>query len=192
MEIKRSINNGFGLLCLCLVVCVSACQDTIEDPYDFYFKTPSLGETAKNIEILYSDSTFVQVRIKGPVMQRVNEAGQSREIFPEGVEIEFLDRQGAVTSWLTADYAVRKAGDKIVTLRENVLMRNTSDEKLRTSELIWNEGDGNIHTTKYVEITRSGEIIQGFGLKTNENMSEYEINAVTGRIKSDEIEKDFQ
>ncbi len=170
----------------------AGCQDTIEDPYDFYFNTPNLGEKAKNIEILYSDSTFVQVRIRGPVMERINEAGQAKEIFPEGVEIEFLDRYGSITSWLTADSAVRKSGDKIVTLRDNVLMRNTENEELRTSELIWNERDGNIHTTKYVEITRSGEIIQGFGLQTNEDMSEYEINAVTGRFKSNEIDKDFQ
>lgn len=169
-----------------------SCGHGIEDPYDFYFNSPQLGETAHNIEILYSDSTYVQVRITGKTLYRYTEAGQVREEFPDGVQVEFLDRAGNVNSWLNAKKGYRRPSEKLVILRDSVIMHNIQKESLRTSELTWNEIDGDIYTTKYVEIRRPGEIIKGFGFKTNEGMTEYEINAVTGRIKSDDLDADFQ
>jgi len=190
-EIKINYRNikRFSMLFLALNL---SCSTGIEDPYDFYFNTPQLGETARNIEILYSDSTYVQVKITGPTLLRIAEGGLMREEFPDGIEVEFLDRNGHPTSWLSAKRAIRQPVEKIVIFRDSVYMYNTQKEALRSSELIWNEKDGSIHTTKYVEISRPGEIIQGFGLKTNEDLSEYEINAVTGRIKSGDLDADFQ
>jgi len=184
--------SAFIIYYLLLALFIGACSHGIEDPYDFYFNTPQLGERAKNIEILYSDSTFVQVKITGPTLYRTSENGVDAEEFPDGVKVEFLDRNGTVTSWLDAKKGYRKPNEKLVIFRDSVVMHNIQRESLKTSELIWNEREGNIYTTKYIEITRPGEIIQGFGLKTNEDMSEYEINAVTGRIKSDDIDSDFQ
>lgn len=185
-------NQPFAYIIAVFFLTLIGCSHGIEDPYDFYFNTPKLGETARNIEILYSDSTYVQVKISGPILYRTIENGIESEEFPDGVKVEFLDRSGRVTSWLDAKKGFRKPTEKLVILRDSVVMHNIQRESLKTSELIWNEKDGSIHTTKYVEIRRPGEIIQGFGLKTNSDMSEYEINAVTGRIKSDDIDSDFQ
>ena len=173
-------------------VLIIGCKQPIEDPYAYYFGSPAVGEVAENIEIFYSDSGYVQVRIKAPVLIRTLEAGLTTEDFPDGVSVEFLDRYGRVNSWLSAKKGTRKPNEKLVVLRDSVVMYNTQDESIRSNELIWTEKDGSIYTTKYVEITRPGEIIKGFGFKTNERMTEYEINAVTGRIKSGDLESDFQ
>jgi LPS export ABC transporter protein LptC len=185
--------NGFKyFLALLYLTILYACGSSIDDPYDFYFNSPKLGETAKNVEILYSDSSYVQIRITGPLMHKSSEAGRSREEFPEGLKVEFLNNYGQVTSWLSAKHGIRSPSEDKVIFRDSVVLENTRWEKLKTSELIWNEKSGGFQTTRYFEITRPEEIIQGIGLKTNKELSEYEINAVTGRIKIEEIESDFQ
>ncbi|MBK7634330.1 MAG: hypothetical protein IPJ13_08580 [Saprospiraceae bacterium] len=49
-------------------------------------------ERGKNIRIIYSDSAVVKVIIHAPVMERYNEPGNSKDVFPKGILLEFLEK----------------------------------------------------------------------------------------------------
>ena len=72
--------------------------------------------------------------------------------------------------------------------RGNVLLYNAQGEKLRTSELIWNEVDKIVYSNKFVRITRADGDIQGYGFKADQDFKNVEILAVEGE-KEYELEK---
>jgi LPS export ABC transporter protein LptC len=174
------------------ILTFSSCVNKKEDIYSLYFKKEDLSEVATDVDLLYSDSSIVQLRVRGPKMIRYIGKGENREEFPEGLQVTFFDKLGNEKSWLSAKYGIRFPAEAKIILRDSVVMHNTDQETLKTSELIWFEQTGNMETRKFVEISRPGEIIRGFGLKADENLTRYEINAVTGRIAADDITSDFQ
>ena len=66
-----------------------------------------LVETAKNIEMLYSDSAVVRVKLTAPVSLRYLDRAKPKEVFPESIHVSFFDQYGKNTSWLTSKYAER-------------------------------------------------------------------------------------
>ncbi len=180
-------------LLLAVVCCLLlSCENKIEDIYSIYFNDNILVEKARDIDLVYSDSARVQLRVSGPLLLKYTNPANPYEEFPEGLHVSFYGSGGTVTSWLDARYGLRQPSQNKVIVRDSVVMRNVNNEVLRTSELIWDEKEGTLYTSKYVEISRPGELIRGFGFRANEDMTRYEINAVTGRIKAQDIEADFQ
>ncbi len=180
------------ILSLCAFVLFHSCTNKVEDIYALHYSEAPPEELATGVDVLYSDSSILQVRITGPVMKRIQDNGQVKEEFPEGMQVEFYDKNGIVESWLDAKYGVRNPLDNEVVVRDSVVMKNTRGELLRTSELKWNEKDGNVYTNKYIQYSSPDEIIKGFGFRADANFTRFEINAVTGRIKLGDIEADFQ
>ena len=111
-------------------------------------------ELAENVNILYSDSATVKMKITSPLMYRYVENRKSIEEFPEGLIVEFYDENQNITSWLEADYALRKESDDIILVKENVSLYNKRKEKLETDELIYDSKKGIISTDKFVKITQ--------------------------------------
>ncbi len=180
------------VIILSCFILLNSCTNKVEDIYALHFSEAPPEELATGVDVLYSDSSILQVRITGPVMKRIQENGQVKEEFPDGMHVEFYDNNGIVESWLDAKYGVRNPLENEVVVRDSVVMKNTRGEILRTSELRWNEKDGNVYTNKYMQYSSPDEIIKGFGFKADANFTRFEINAVTGRIKLGDIEEDFE
>lgn len=140
-------------------------------------------ERAEEVDIIYSDSAVVKVRIMGPVMLSHLDQQDPKQEFPDGVEVEFFDAGGEISSTLVSKYAVRYERKGEVLVRDSVLWRSNNGETLETSELIWNEGLQLITSDKFVVITRPDEIIYGHGFEATQDFSSARINAVEGRIK---------
>jgi len=143
-------------------------------------------ETAKKVEILYSDSAEVKVRIISDIMKRYYNKGGAIDEFPEGILVEFLDNNKNVSSWLVADYAIRKDKEKKFYVKENVMLFNKRQDKLQTDELIWNEELEEIYTNKPVKITQpqTGDTSFGFGFKADQEFTRFEISRRFSGIKN--------
>jgi LPS export ABC transporter protein LptC len=91
-----------------------------------------------------------------------------------------------VTSWLEADYAIRKDKDKKFYVKENVVLYNKRNDKLETDELIWNEELEEIYTNKPVKITQPsiGDTSFGFGFKADQEFTRFEISRKFSGIKN--------
>lgn len=144
-------------------------------------------EVAHDVEILYSDSAIVRVRVRGPLLHNFNERDDARQEFPEGIKIEFLEADLSVRSTLTAKKAVRQQEKGLITARDSVVFVTAKQEKLETEELIWDEKTGKVRTEKFVKVTKPGEVIYGFGLEAEQDFSYWKILVPKGRIKVDQL-----
>jgi LPS export ABC transporter protein LptC len=142
-------------------------------------------ERGKNIRIIYSDSAVIRMIIHAPVMERHIHFRDTKDVFPKGILIEFLDENKKVNSTLKADSAVRENNSAKVTAKGNVIFQNDKGEKLETPELIWDENERIVYTEKIVRITQAekGDTTYGFGFKANQEFNRFEIKKkVQGKI----------
>jgi len=175
-----------------------SCVNDLDDVNSLFEKTEPGVEIATDIEMLYSDSAIVRVRITGPTLLRHLDNEKPRDEFPDGIHVDFLERDGTISSTLDADHADRFTRDKKVVVRsgtdkeKTVILQNILGEKLETSELIWDESKNRIYTEKFVKITKPEEIIFAYGFTANQDFSEYELKRVVARLKADDISSGFK
>lgn len=148
-------------------------------------------EIARDVEILYSDSAVVRIKVTGPVMKRYVYRFRVDEEFPDGVEVTFYDRTGSAHAWLRARYAIRIPSENRIIARDSVVLYNDRGERIEAPELIWDEKEETLSTERFVKITRPDEVIYSRGFKTNQSFTEYEFYAVEGDLLIDEFQEDF-
>lgn len=144
-------------------------------------------EVAHDVEILYSDSAIVRVRVTGPLLHNFNDRENARQEFPAGIQIDFLEVDRSVRSTLTAKSATRQQDKGLITARDSVVFVTVKKEKLETEELIWDEKSGKVRTEKFVKVTKPGEVIYGFGLEAEQDFSYWKILVPKGRIKVEQL-----
>jgi len=180
MNIRLSFLSFFLLLFL-----LTSCENDLEDIKSVATPDELKYETMTNVELLYSDSAIIRVKVMGAKMFRYLDINTPRQEFPEGIKVDFFDQRGRTQSELTARYALRFEKKNEITVRDSVVWESKKNEKLETEELIWDEKLNKVYTKKFVKITRPGEIVYGYGFEANQDFTRWEINAITGRIKVD-------
>lgn len=174
------------------VVMLPACKNEIEDIEALVVKFDTQVETAKNVEILYSDSAQVRVRITGPTMLYYLDRREAKQEFPDGVYVEFFGPAGEITSELAANYGLRMESLNQVIVRDSVVWQSMEGEKLETEELIWDERSRKVFTKKFVVVTRPDEIIYGHGFEADQDFSYSRINAIEGRLKVSQLDQELE
>lgn len=196
MILKISYNK-FSLYCLCFLAMILAsqsCTTDIKDINKIVAPAKSQEEKAINVVITYSDSALVKVRIKSPLMKRYHHQGESYDEFPEGLLVEFLNPSKKVTSWLEADYALRKDKEKKIYVEKNVVLYNKQKDKLETDELVWDEEAEEVYTSRLVKISQpaKGDTSLGYGFKADQEFTRFEIKRKFSAIKNvNELTKDL-
>lgn len=97
----------------------------------------------------------------------------------EGVKINFYNNEQKNTSWLTSLRGKVDDVTKDMYAIDSVVAQNDSGTVLKTSSLMWRNSDQKIVTDKFVTITSPKEIIQGFGLESDQHLENYKISNVT-------------
>ncbi len=174
----------FGLFLL-------ACENDPADIEAFMQKMKTDVETATGVEILYSDSAKLKVRIEGDTMLTYLDKQDPRQEFIDGVFVEFYDDFGNINSTLEALYALRREQKSEVIVRDSVVWQSDEQgKKLETEELIWDEKSERIYTNKFVVITSPDEIIYGHGFEADQNFQNVRIKAIDGRVKVNNLENE--
>ena len=167
-----------------LVVGVWLFQSCVVDQADLskYMQSKVANvEEARNIDVVYTDSSYTVFILKSPLSRRIFTKQSVKEEFPEGIEVTFYDRTNQPRSWLTSEYALRDQANRTITVQKNVVLRNDKGERMDGPELIWDEKSKEIYTDRFVRITRAdGSIVYSYGFKSNERFTRYELNAVSG------------
>ncbi len=169
---------------LAFVLC--SCENSRED-LDRYMGEQSINkEKATDVEILYSDSAIVRVRILAPLMYTEMNPIQPKQEFPDGIHVDFIDERKRVQTIITAKRATRRERDGIIVLRDSVRVLNkVARELLETNELTWDERQSRISSKAFVKITRPGEVLTGYGFTANQDFTEGRILKPKGNFPSD-------
>ena len=180
------------LYILLLTSLLLACENDINEVNRFFTNEETQVETALGVEMLYSDSAILNLRIVTPKLVRHIADKDPWQEFPDGLEIEFFDKTGEkVTGRMIANYAERYDKESKFIVRDSVVWFGEKGEKLETEELIWEEENDKVHTNKFVIVSRPDEIIYGHGFDSNKDFTKWKIWAIEGRIKSN-VTKDLK
>jgi LPS export ABC transporter protein LptC len=126
-----------------------------------------IGDT---IKITYSDSGVTKLILESPMIEKSTSLNDPKEIFRKGIKITFMDSTGKTNAYLQADYAERIPFQSKMTTRGNVRFYNLQNDKIATSELIWDEAKNTLKTEKFVRITRPSarDTTYGIGFETDD------------------------
>ena len=136
---------------------------------------------SKDIEIMYSDSAKMQVKVNAPVLKRFESDNPYIE-FSAGVKAEFYDDQLRPKSHLTADYGIRYEKQEKMEARRNVVVVNEKGEQLNTEHLTWDEKAGKLFSDDFVRITTADEVLTGTGFVSNQDFTQWKIYKLKGTI----------
>ncbi|MEO6883476.1 MAG: LPS export ABC transporter periplasmic protein LptC [Bacteroidia bacterium] len=183
---KIGFKKYFFALCI-LILLFSACENNIATVNIITSQINLPLQTGKNIEILYTDSAKLKVKLLSPEMNRFQGKNPYTEC-PKGVKVTFYNDSGKVASQLTANYAIRYENLGKMEAKNDVVLINQKGEKLNTEHLIWDQQKQLIYTNDFVKITTANEVIFGDGLESNQNFSQYKIKNIKGTINLNDNE----
>jgi LPS export ABC transporter protein LptC len=183
-QLKQQKKFIFLLGCFALASCSNDLAE-IEKviPIEDAFK-----EVAHDVRLLYSDSAEVKVEVLGKKLVRYLEKEDPREEFPEGITVNFLTAGQKTNSVLTSKFAVRYEGSDQIIVRDSVVWISKKNEKLETEELVWDEKNKKVFSSRYVRITNPEEVIFGYGFDANQDFTEWRIKQIEGRMKVRDIQ----
>lgn len=203
IEILRNIvqnlaNNmqsrSFGKLTLLIgiVFFLSSCENDMVEINRVIEKQEIGVERAEDVEILYSDSAIVRVKITSPFMLFYLDKNDPRREFPEGLTVDFFNENFKIQSTMTAKYAIRYEKKFEVVAKDSVTINSVKGEKLETEELVWNEKTGKISSDKLVTISTGEERIWGYQFESNQDFTEWTLDSVAGQVASKNIVGDME
>lgn len=171
-----------------------SCDNNLQEIRELTDTKVVLTEVTTDVQLLYSDSAQMKVKVESPKLIRTFERNELKEIFPDGLHVEFYSDDGTVSSYMDASYATRTERLGTIVAEEHVVVYNRNDDKLITSKLIWNEFDETLQTSRYVRITRplKGDTIYGYGLITDQEFNRFEIKEVVSKSKYEKIIRDLK
>jgi LPS export ABC transporter protein LptC len=138
--------------------------------------------SARNIDVIFSESGRLQARVTAPVANRFSGDYPYLE-FPKGFYVRIYDSLRQVETTITGDYGKRIETTRIMEAKGNVVVRNEKkQEQLNTEQLAWDEKKHSIYTRFPVKITTPGKVLFGDGMESNETFSDYTIIRPRGQM----------
>lgn len=180
------------LLVSVLICCLSfvSCTNDLEDIKEVEKAEAIYIETAKDVEIIYTEEGKVRAKIFAPQVRRNTKENPWTE-FNAGLKLYTYNPESSeVAGQLTANYGISHEKSELMIVRDNVQVTNIDNEKIETEELFWDRKNEKVYTEKFVTITTPDEIIYGNGMDANEDFTEWTIRNIKGTvsIESDSLD----
>ena len=136
------------------------------------------------MEIIYSDSGKVQMKLIAPVIKQYSKHERPNLEFPEGIHIYFYDDNLEYMSELQADYAIYYNEEKYWTARGNIIAENfEKKEKLNTEELFWDEKTQKIYSNSFSRIeNKDGTFYGQRGFEANQKLTNWKLKSSRGTL----------
>lgn len=179
------VSRGIFLLAI-VPVFFTSCETDIQTVNMVGAVSSLPAESAKDVELMYSDSARIKMKMTAPQLDRYT-GKDPREELPKGVVMEFYDDSMQVKTRLSANFGVRYGTEKRVEVKNDVVVVNEKNEQLNTEHLVWDEGTKMIYTKAFVRITTPDEVLWGNGLEANEDFSKYRILDPVGTISKEDL-----
>lgn len=187
LAFKHIISKTLSLIAITAVMAMSfSCSNKMEKIRELTAPDTLPAESIKNVEIRYYDSGQLKVFLRAPVLYAYY-GSENKMIFPQGLEVLFLNAQGQTTGTLTAGYGLNMMDDKMLKVRNHVvIVNNEQQETLETEELNWDQRRQRIFTDAHVKIKTPDKLILGQGLEADEKLKRRTLRNVTGEFQVNE------
>lgn len=157
-----------ALLGICSFVFWS-CENDIKDIKALTDKKPTV-ETVIGVESYYSQQAKMKAKLTAPLMKHYVVDSPYWE-FPNSLHVDFYNDSLTVENQVSARYGKWKENQRLVFLRDSVVMYNLKGDTLFCRELWWDQQKQIFYTDKPVRIHQPDKIVYGIGLEAAQNFS---------------------
>jgi LPS export ABC transporter protein LptC len=159
-----------------------SCENQMETIRDLTTLDTIPAEIAKDVRIIFSDSARIQMVLTSPLLYQIGGDKPYVE-FPEGLSIKTYDQYDNLVTELTAEYGKRFELEKRMIAEKNVVVINhSSNKKLLTERLIWDEITKKIYNNVFVTIIESDKTFHGDSIRADQNFNVVELFNFRGTI----------
>jgi LPS export ABC transporter protein LptC len=178
----RSIAILFGIAML------FSCENKMSDIDKLTSAEINTDNHVSNLDMIYTDSGIVKLRLKAPVAIIHNEKDEPYKEFPDGLEVFFFkDRDTIVENYLKANYGINYEKKDLAEVRGDVVVVNDQGDTLKTERLFWDSKKKIIFSEELVRIIQKDQVIIGEdGFEADESFSYYSIKNSSGDISVEE------
>jgi LPS export ABC transporter protein LptC len=177
-----------SIVVITITTMLFACKNDMETISSFYYDETLPVETAKNIEMFYSDSGIVVIKLLAPRLNRYATDEPYFE-FPEGLHLFSYDSVGQLQSELTANYGINYEKKKVMEVKDDVVIINhQKEETLNTEHVIWDQRSRKIYSDVFVKRTTPDGVLYGEGFDADESLKVWKLRKVSGEFSIDEEE----
>ncbi|MPN01202.1 hypothetical protein SDC9_148408 [bioreactor metagenome] len=179
MLLKKELSK---LFIICSLICLNAaCQKTeaVKPIATDLNIEKRADQTCYNFDISFIDSSNTKAVLKS---KRARIFLDSNKTFLDsGVNVFFYTENGKQTGTLAADNLIIDDITKNMFATSNVVViSDSSKTRLETNKLEWNNENQKIYSNVYVKIISPTETIEGWGLESDEKLTNYKIFKVKG------------
>ncbi|MDR0712876.1 MAG: LPS export ABC transporter periplasmic protein LptC [Bacteroidales bacterium] len=166
-----------GIYPLLFVLWLVSCSNDMQVIHKIVDPDEEPDLTAFNIEMMYSDSAVLQMRMKTPVIKQFTSAKEPKDSFPEGIHVWMYEKTGELKAEITANWALHDHSSKIWEARSNVVISNSKGEKLESEQMFWNQEKGTVYSDKFTKYTSpTGNVATGRnGMFARQDFSELKL-----------------
>ena len=173
-----------GALLTLLLMSLNACENDIEKIHKLSDEMDVPKISGKTIEVMYSDSAKVKVRILAASFRQFPDVDRPYMEFPEGLEVVFFDDSLEVESEIRADYAIYYTDERLWKATGNVVAKKLqSGDALFTEELFWNEEERFIYSNAFTKIQNKDGIFYGKnGFESHQDLNNWQLKGTSGTV----------
>lgn len=175
----------FKHIILIIIVLTSfSCENNIEVIRNMGKTKDSPVVSASEMEIMYSDSARIKMKIVTPEIHRYILPDMQYSEFPKGIIVQQYDSTLKVIALIMANYAIYYENKNLWEARGNVIAKNIEKkEELTTEELFWNKEKGIIYSKKFSRITNADGVFYGDGgFEAKDDMSKWQMVGIKGKV----------
>ena len=152
--------------------------------------TVTYSEIDRQISTQDSSNTKRVFILRSPRNENYDNLNFGYQLFPEGVEVDFFDKQ-ARKSTVTADYGIIYSETDLIDLQGNVVVISHDGKKLETPQLYWDRSNKWIFTEAEFTYTNpeEGTIMDGKGMDFNNDFTYLNAHRTNGLMTIREEDK---
>jgi LPS export ABC transporter protein LptC len=176
------------LLLILLFLSISCDDEKIKPKINFTIDEENMPiQQSWNSKILFTENGI----LKGILYTDYLEAFKKpKEKLLTNVKVEFFNSKGIKTSQLTSKRGrIDDLSQDMYAIDSVVAINDSAKVKLETDELMWRKKDQKIVSEKFVRITTETEVIEGYGLVSDQHIQNYVIKNVTYQTTTEAMKK---
>jgi LPS export ABC transporter protein LptC len=141
-------------------------------------------QTGTNVEITYSDSGLVKIKLIAPELKRFSRENDPYYEFPKGLKVLFYQPDGKVESHIEADYALFFEKQELWEARNNVVAKNDrTREQPFTEHIFWNQKEETIYSDQYTKIINADGTFYGEkGFEARQDLTKWKLKRSKGTV----------
>ena len=176
-----------------LVVALFSCANDMDVVNKLIDTETEPDVVGNNVEILYSDSARLQMKMITPLFIQYSSATEPRDEFPEGLHVWFYEKTEELKAEITANWAKHDYDTDLWEARDNVVLTNAEGQILETEQLFWDTKEGIVYSEKYTKATfPNGTVADGDTFTATQDFSEYKFIKGKATIVLNEEENDLK